>query len=471
MSAPREAPAELRATRTAQASPSVAPTRRTVLALPPTSWLAAWPGAASWPAAAAAAPRRAFGEMVGLQVKFSQGQPEAELALLPQLRVRWVRDAVHWPQIEPAAGRYADFTPAFARQLAFYGTHDIGLVALLTLGNSRAYRGADERFDATAFGRFARQVARMLGESGVRFVLEIGNEPHSSELAKHFGGAWNGRPPSPWLQHYLRMAHAAVAEVKSLDPRIRLLVDDDMWVIHHRYIEAGLPPRIDGFAVHPYTPGPPERTAVAHDTEWTRPFTVVDADRSFASAVRRLREAAARALRRQPEVWVTEWGWAAGAQVRHGVAPELVAAYLPRAFVLAAEAGVEVLCWFSAHDAVDGPMGLVRHSGARRPAFDAFATMTAQLAAHHLVRRAAGGSGLQAFVFADARGARKLVAWSADGRERRLPWSRVAIAAGADGLGRALDRGAATVVVDALPRYLPIDERDDEVDERLAAAA
>ncbi|HSB22609.1 MAG TPA: hypothetical protein VLE94_05805, partial [Burkholderiaceae bacterium] len=219
--------------------------------------------------------------MIGLGVKFSQGQPMRELPSLLDLRVRWVRDAVHWPRIEPSPGRYEDFDPAFARQLEFYRQHDIGLVALLTLGNPRAYGGGPAApYDPRAFGDFALHVARRLRAAGVRFVLELGNEPHNSVFAKALGGAWNGRAPSPWVDHYVRMVAAAVRAVKDFDPSVKLLTDDDLWVVHYWYLQAGLPRTLDGFAVHPYTPGPPERAAVAHDTDWTRPFTVVDPDRS-----------------------------------------------------------------------------------------------------------------------------------------------------------------------------------------------
>ena len=219
------------------------PTRRALLY---SACLAPWvtgatPGAAAATGTCPPATRRPFGDMIGLGVKFSQGQPVEQLEQLLELRVRWVRDAVHWPQIEPAAGRYADFTPAFRRQLEFYRRHDIGLVALLTLGNPRAYPGGPATpYDPEAFGRFAVQVARQLRAAGVRFALEIGNEPHNSGFAKALGGAWNGKPPSPWVDHYVRMVHAAVNEVKAFDASIKLLADDDMWVVHYWYL-AGRP--------------------------------------------------------------------------------------------------------------------------------------------------------------------------------------------------------------------------------------
>lgn len=435
-------------------------------------------GAAPGPAS-----RRVFGDMVGLGVKFSQGQPVRDLAMLVDLKVRWVRDAIRWPDLEPAAGRFVDFSPALQQQLDFYRRHGIGLIAMLTLGNSLAYSpspGAPARqHDPQAFGRFAAQVARMLRAAGVRFVIEIGNEPHNSAFAKTLGGAWNGRAPSPWVDHYVSMVREAVGQVKGVDPTVKLLSDDDMWVIHYWFLEAGLPGALDGFAIHPYTPGVPERTAVAHDTEWTRPFTVVDPDRSLGSAVRRLRDQGRSKLDREPEIWITEWGWPVGDGRAQGSIPDqLLVAYLPRAFILSAAAGVEVLCWFSAQDSVDGPMGLKRNDGVTRDSYQAFKTLTTELGDRWLLRHAAGMRaptlGLQAFLFQGPQ-SRTLVAWSVDGRSMQLPWpvSDRPLRA-VDALGRELPPPSAAtpyVTVGAAPVYLQTNRSDADLDADLAAVA
>ncbi len=454
------------------AAPARGPRRRTLMLA---TLLAA--GAPALAAERSGASQRLFGDMVGLGVKFSQGQPIAQLEMLLDLRVRWVREAIPWTAIEPAAGRYAAFSPALQQQLDFYRRHDIGLVALLTLGNARAYPGDGAApYDPQAFGRYAVQVARMLRAAGVRHVIEIGNEPHNSALAKTLGGAWNGRAPSPWVMHYVGMVQSAVEQVKAFDPALKLLSDDDMWVLHYWFLEAGLPRALDGFAIHPYTPGPPELTSVAHDTDWTRPYSVVDRDRSFGSAVRRLRQQGLAKLERNPEIWITEWGWAVGGGVPKSVPDETLVAYLPRAYLLAAAAGVEVLCWFSAWDAGDGPMGLTRNDGVQRDSYRAFKTLTAQLGDHRLLRHVAGAqtptAGLQALLFEGPRG-RKLVAWSADGRPRQLPWpSGAAPAAAVDALGRAAPPSAArTIAVAAAPVYLSADWSDADLDASLAAAA
>src|SRR5208282_1294229 len=89
-----------------------------------------------------------FSRMVGLNVKFTQGEPMSDLPLLSELGVHWVRDTIGWAEVEPSPAN---------------PVHD---------------------YDPEAFGRFAAVAARMLHDAGVRFVLEVGNEPHNSTLPK-----------------------------------------------------------------------------------------------------------------------------------------------------------------------------------------------------------------------------------------------------------------------------------------------
>ena len=357
---------------------------------------------------------RPIGEMVGINVKFSQGEPQSALSLLKELKVSWVRDTVHWPRMEPSAGNYVAFPSAFQQRLAFYKENDIGVVFGLWYDNPVAYPNSPDNLhhsiDPQAYGRYAVAIARLLKESGVRFVLEIWNEPHNFVIRKMLGGNWNAKPPSPWVDHYIEMVHQAVKQVKAYDPEIELLGDDDMWVIHYWFLEKGLPSNLDGLAFHPYVNNVPEIAAVRQDTDWARPFTLVDADGSFKSAVRRLREQCQSKMGRVPELWITEWGFPVGGKLPNGtISEDTVAAFLPRAFITAAAAGVRALCWFSSQDSVDGPMGLRSNDGKLRKAFGAFRTMTEQIGDHVLVRQVMGQdhptSGVQAYLFRGAQGA------------------------------------------------------------------
>jgi hypothetical protein len=402
---------------------------------------------------------RTFGESIGLCVKFSQGQPPQDLTLLRDLGVRWVRENESWSRVERIPGRYG-FSPAFQERLAFYRRNDIGVVFILAYDNKAAYpptpHDPNRNIDPAAFGRYAAAAARLLRDSGVRFVLEIWNEPHNFVLRKQLGGPWHGGPPSPWLDHYVKMVAQAVQHVKAVDPGIKLLSDEDCTIIHYRLLEAGLPRELDGFAFHPYLNRKymnPEVTKEGHGASWEVPFTLADEDHSFRSMVRRLRERGAAKLGKTPELWITEFGCPALKDVSENVTFQLgsateegVAALLVRAFIGARVAGVEVMTWFSFWDGPDGPMGLIARDGRKRQAYYAFETMSRQLGEYTLVRQVAGAehptTGVQAYLF--RRGDDwKVVAWVVGSPGRKLPLAAALRGARAtDVLGKAVEAGS-----------------------------
>lgn len=351
-----------------------------------------------------------FGDSTCLGVKFSQGQPLSELRTLKELGVRWVRDSIDWSVLEPQAGHFVDELPAtFKARLNFYKANNIGLIAMLAYGNQRAYPDTPENPTASIspdkFSDYAAYVAKALKKEGVEFVLEVFNEPHNY-LPKRVGGKWNGMPPSPWVPHYVAMVNQTISKVHALDPNIQVFSQDDMWHLQYWFMENGLSKDVAGFTVHPYNGSAlgPEIAPVAYDTDWTRPFHVVDKDRSFASAVRRLKEQGIAKLGKAPAVWITEWGWLVdGAWERGKFTEETIAAFLPRAFIIAAFAGVEKTCWFSAQDSVDGAMGLSDNRLRRRPAYHALAYMNQRLGNAKLVKQMIGErtptKGVQAYLF------------------------------------------------------------------------
>ena len=371
---------------------------------------------------------RPFGEGIGLCVKFDQGQPAEHLELLPQLGARWVRDHTNWSRIEPEPGQYA-FPRALRERLAFYRRHGIGVVFCLLYDNKAAYPPTDEEpnrnIDPEAYGRFAVAAARLLQEAEVEFVLELWNEPHNFVLGRQLGGPWHGGPPSPWLDHYVKMVHEAVRQVKAFDRTVKVLSDEDCTIIHYNMLEAGLPAALDGIAFHPYmsqTVRIPELSKEGRGAAWEGGFTLTDPDHSFRSMVRRLREEATAKLGKTPELWITEIGCPVQEDVTENVTfslgsgtEEEVAAILVRAFIGAEAAGVEATTWFSFWDGPDGPMGLMARDGRRRKAYDALQTLSAQLGPYTLRRQVAGfdrpTTGTQAYLFQKGD-ARKVVAWA-----------------------------------------------------------
>lgn len=332
--------------------------------------------------------QQTFGDSLCLQVKFHQGQSIEDLNMLKALGVKWVREEDRWAKIEKIPGVYEPFSSSLKTRLSFYKAHNIGVIFIVAYENPVAYPNSAAKpfneVNARAYGAYARYIATQLKQAGVEFVIELWNEPHNSNFKNNIalGGAWQGAPPSPWVDQYVAMVHAAVESVHAFDPSIPVITDDDMWIVHYHFLDKGLPKDLTGFAVHPYNGGqPPEITAVEYDTDWTSPYHTVDQNRSFESAVRRLVAHGEKKLGKRPKLWVTEWGWRIGESAHDGatVTEAMVATYLPRAFILAAAAKVEAMCWFSAQDVVDGPMGLKTNKGRLRPAYGAFSKLSETL--------------------------------------------------------------------------------------------
>lgn len=105
--------------------------------------------------------------------------------------------------MERAAGKY-EFSPAFKERLAFYRQNNIAVVFILAYDNKIAYPPTSDdpcrNINPEAFGRYAAARARLLRESGVRFVL---------------------------------MVTEAVKQVKAFDPTIQLLSDEDCTILHY----------------------------------------------------------------------------------------------------------------------------------------------------------------------------------------------------------------------------------------------
>lgn len=403
----------------------------------------------------------------GLVVKFDQGQPMAQLDLLPELGVRWVRDAVQWVDMEPRAGEYKPFPPAFSQRLQRYRQQGIGVIYMLGYANGKAYPATKEAprapIDPEALGRYAAHVTGLLKAAGVDFAVQVWNEPHNFQILKMVGGAWNGRPPSPWVDHYVDMLRAVSEHVQKKAPGTPVITSEDVLVNHYWFAQhPRLPQGFKGIGLHAYaneSSSGPEVVAPYADSEWARPFQLVDRDRAFATAIDRLKRHTRKHTGVEPEVWITEWGFKVDGRFAGGrVTEELVAAFLPRAYVLAEAAGVKVLCWFSMQDANDGAYGLIDRAGRQRPAFRTYVAMSRVVGDLRLTRRLSPGGqqtrGTQAYLF-EHGSRRTLMVWSADNGSRTLPldpaWS-------------------ATRILDAYGEPVKLDAREDVRQAELGAA-
>lgn len=360
-----------------------------------------------------------FADTLGVGIHFDQGETREHLENLVDLGVRWVRDSEPWKRIEtePAVYRLPGDLP---ERLAFYKEHDIGVCFMMAYGNEKAY--PEDPFNAEAYGRYVAEVAKMLRDSGVRYVIELWNEPHNFELGPVLGGNWHGAPPSPWLDQYMKMSHAAVEAVKAEVPEATVIVNEDVWVAHYWFAEAGLPPKLDGFSIHPYIHGPTPGPEVLHfgpEVGWAGYFTIVDEDRSLRSAIRLVAENYEEALGHKPEIWSTEWSYPIGKKLYTDgpITEEIAAAFLPRMFIISAAYGVKVNFWHTMQDMNDGPYGLIDNDLRKRSTYYAFRELSQQVGDARLVRQISGQdhptTGLQAYLFEGSMG-HTVVAWQID---------------------------------------------------------
>ena len=77
--------------------------------------------------------------MVGLCVKFTQGEPAEAIEHLRELGVKWVGDNVDWHLMEPSPGNYVAFPSSFQERLDFYKANGINVIFVLSLENWVAY--------------------------------------------------------------------------------------------------------------------------------------------------------------------------------------------------------------------------------------------------------------------------------------------------------------------------------------------
>lgn len=443
-------------------------------------WLLRWPicgllACALWHFALTAQAQevsgRPFRAGFGVVTKFVQGQPANQIDLLPQLGVSWVRDTELWHTLELRAGEYKPFSAAFRSRLKKYREHGIGVVFMLAYANPGAYPKTAERplapIDPKAFGRFALYVARELNQAGVSFALEVWNEPHNFQIKEMVGGEWNGRPPSPWVDHYMQMVAEVMTQVHSVLPGVPVMTSEDVWSNHYWFARNRyLPKGFRDIGLHPYgndSSTGPEVAAPYAESDWGRPFQMVDRDRSFESAIRRLREHTKAHTGVLPDVWLTEWGYRIGEKLADGVVTERsAAAYLVRSFVLAEAAGAKANFWFSMNDVTDGPYGLVDNQGKTRQSFHAFVQMNQLVGDHHYAGRLTPStrSTTQLQVHRFTKGnIQKLLVWSADNRPRRLvidpAWQVRQVR---DIFGQPVEltesQGQRTVQVDGSPLYI-----------------
>ena len=149
------------------------------------------------------------------------------------------------------------------------------------------------------------------------------------------------------------------------------------------------------------------------------PYQVADADGSFVSVLRRLRQHGEDTTGRQLRLYVSEWGYL----IPDWVDEEKAAGYLVRMYIVSFANSVQVVCWHTLQDWGDGAFGLVDNDGNKRLTYFAYKQMAQTLGPLRLFRQVRGQynptRGIHAYLFGGDE-QRILVLWNVDNRPQAV---------------------------------------------------
>jgi len=311
----------------------------------------------------------------GVQTHFGQGWDPPELVpRLKEIGVESVRDAQRWEDIERAkdnfvfSGRYQTYMDALKAN---------AIEPLLNFGRSNRYhdRGCTPYTDSgrRSLGRFAQEALQHYG----RQIGQVGiyNEPNLPKFGDYDPGdqgdaeVCNANARADRHRALaVRVYDAVKAERRDatvsapeLSAGTRGLEQWQRWL--DRYLAKGGARHLDAVSLHTYRPGhTPEGLA-----------------KQQIEPVRKLMKK--HGIADKP-IWITEMGWRS-----EQVGEQTQAEYLPRAYVLAMQAGVERMHWYNLVDHGKGTFGLLRRPAeptgeyTPKPAYHAYGVMTGQLGA------------------------------------------------------------------------------------------
>lgn len=266
--------------------------------------------------------------------------------LMPVIRQAgfgWIRDEIHWDNIEKSKGKY---TIPDADMAWIKAAHQNNLKLILVLNSPPPRNIYADAYDSAAYAAFATAMAEQLKDYVDCF--EILNEPYNFGFREYYGGTWNGNGNSPWLAKYVALCNKAAEAIKAVNPNVKVIGLGSVAPVNFRQLALGLSPAVDGIVDHPYsyrsvpeiipypaTPGILNRDGIA----------TADELGTFASTIRMFREQSAR-YKGPKEVWLTEWGFPtyqpAKPQQYAGLTPNAQAKYIQRRIVEGLGLGVDV---------------------------------------------------------------------------------------------------------------------------------
>jgi hypothetical protein len=281
-------------------------------------------------------------DRVGVCVHFSQNwSVDQIMPLIAKSGVGWIRDDLHWRDLEPTLGDYQ--IPAKTRAW-IQAARRMGLKIVLVLAYGNPAYG--DQYDTAAYAKAAGWLARELANDVQ--AIEILNEPNNFGFRDMYGGAWNGKEPdgsvTPYLQKYVEILNAAAKEIKSANPNMTVIGLGTPAPASFRMIALGLAPQVDGLTDHPYGGKLPELVPYADTPSFIKRdgIPTADSDGTFASQVSMFR-AQARKWNATEKLWDTEWGYPTvrAKAGKAGMSEETQAVYILRRLLESHAAGVE----------------------------------------------------------------------------------------------------------------------------------
>lgn len=403
----------------------------------------------------AALPDLVVPQGVGVNIHFTRGH-ERDLDLIAAAGIKVVRMDFGWAGIERKKGEYdwsaydeltanlekRGLQPYYILDYSNPLYEEVVAAKNPITGKEHKDLASPQRPESVAaFARWAAAGAKRY--SGRRVIWEIWNEPNIT--------FWK---PKPDVQQYIALADAtakAIREVDSNAPIVGPATSGVPLPFIEEFFKSGILKHLDAVSVHPYRSysKPPESAADDY------------------KKLRELIERYAPAGKKDMPILSGEWGYATHTK---GVSLDAQANFIVRQQLANLLAGLPVSIWYDWKN--DGPdaaerehnFGIVTHNLEPKPAYVALQTMTRELTGFRVKNRFdTGNSNDFLLVLTNAKGARKLTAWTlGDTHKVILPVegdsASTLAAISRDGVSHSLkiEGGKLTLEVSGAPSYITL---------------
>lgn len=298
----------------------------------------------------AAEPLSPYGVCAHLARGDEHGTARQELRLMREAGIGWARADFSWTSVQRKAGgpwhfEHLDETLQWAEE---EGVRILPILDYDTPWATPAYKHLDLWLE------FVQRVVSRYKDR-IR-VWEVWNEPN----LKNF---WRDEPNAA---NYVTLLAATYKKIKQIDPQLIVLCGGTAgipWDYLEGIYKAGGRESFDVMNIHPYRyPRSPEEAPLVED-------------------LRRLRRMMTEYGDANKPIWITEVGWPTH-QGKRGISLQRQAEILPRCYLLAIEAGVEVIFWYEFQatehkpDYNENHFGMVHRDLSPKPAYTAMNALT-----------------------------------------------------------------------------------------------